>query len=95
MIAIEKGGRLVFSNPASSEGRVAMTVRTSEDGGRTWSVGTLLHAGPSAYSSLVELAPDRVGCLHECGETHPYERIRFESVRLPAATSPSPSPASE
>ena len=90
MIAIERGGRLVFSNPASSEGRVAMTVRTSEDGGRTWSVGTLLHAGPSAYSSLVDLGRDRVGCLHECGDAHPYERIRFESVRLPATSSPRP-----
>ena len=79
MIALDDGKLLVFSNPASSESRVGMTVRKSRDGGRTWSEGRLLHAGPSAYSSLVALEEGEVGCLYECGEKHPYERIRFVS----------------
>ena len=80
MIALDKGRRLVFSNPASATGRVAMTVRTSDDGGRSWSAGTLLHAGPAAYSSLAGVGGDRVACLYECGDSHPYEVIRFQTL---------------
>ena len=80
MITIDDGKVLVFSNPASPEKRVAMRVRRSTDGGTSWSDGILLHEGPSAYSSLVALPGDAVGCLYECGESHPYERIRFQRV---------------
>ena len=80
MIALDQGRRLVFSNPASATGRVAMTVRTSDDGGRTWTAGTLLHAGPAAYSSLAALEKGRVACLYECGASHPYEVIRFQTL---------------
>ena len=82
MIALDDGRRLVFSNPASSSSRTAMTVRTSDDGGASWSEGVLLHAGPSAYSCLTELADGGVGCLYERGTSHPYESIRFERVPL-------------
>lgn len=84
MIALDGGRRLVFSNPASSSSRTAMTVRTSDDGGREWLKGVVLHEGPSAYSSLVSLDPESVGCLYECGEQNPYERIRFQIVDLEA-----------
>ena len=84
MIALDGGRRLVFSNPASSSSRTAMTVRTSDDGGREWSKGVLVHEGPSAYSSLVPLDPESVGCLYECGEQNPYERIRFQVVEFAA-----------
>ena len=82
MIALDGGRRLVFSNPASSSSRTTMTVRTSDDGGATWSEGVLLHAGPSAYSCLTELVDGGVGCLYERGTAHPYESIRFERVPL-------------
>ena len=59
-----------------------MTVRTSDDGGRTWTAGTLLHAGPAAYSSLAALEQGRVACLYECGASHPYEVIRFQTLDL-------------
>lgn len=72
---------LVFSNPASAESRVGMTVRTSVDAGKTWTEGVLLHEGPSAYSSLVDLGGRSVGCLYERGEKHPYEKITFAVVR--------------
>jgi sialidase-1 len=80
MISLDDGLRLVFSNPASASQRVGMTVRGSLDGGNTWSNGIILHKGPAAYSSLVGLDEDSVGCLYECGDESPYERIRFQLV---------------
>ena len=80
MISLDDGLRLVFSNPASASARVRMTVRGSLDGGTNWSEGLVLHEGPSAYSSLVGLDEDSAGCLYECGERSPYERIRFQLV---------------
>ena len=80
MISLDTGRRLVFSNPAHASKRVGMTVRDSLDGGRSWSDGIVLHEGPAAYSSLVDLDADGVGCLYECGDAGPYERIRFQVV---------------
>ena len=67
---------LLFSNPAS-EKRIRMTVRASEDGGRTWPHSKLLHEGPSAYSSLAALRDGFVGCLYERGDSRPYETVVF------------------
>ncbi|MBM3738131.1 MAG: exo-alpha-sialidase [Acidobacteria bacterium] len=67
---------LVFSNPAS-ERRENMTVRLSHDDGRTWPVAKSLHAGASAYSSLVSLPGGGVGCFYESGTKSPYERLTF------------------
>lgn len=91
MISMDDGGRppeggdflvptLLFSNPASAESRVRMTVRMSGDGGEGWTDGAVLHEGPSAYSSLVDLGSGAAGCLYERGEGHPYERITFARV---------------
>jgi sialidase-1 len=71
---------LVFANAASAK-RERMTVRLSEDEGRTWPFARLIHEGPSAYSSLVLLPAREIGLLYERGGTSPYERITF--VRLP------------
>ena len=68
---------LIFSNPADAAARIRMTIKRSDDEGKTWSTVKLLHSGPSAYSSLVELPESAVGCLYECGEDNPYEEIRF------------------
>ncbi len=73
---------LLFSNPAATT-RSNMTVRLSPDDGKTWSASRLIHAGPSAYSNLVELDARTVGLLYESGEAGPYERIEF--ARLPLA----------
>jgi sialidase-1 len=79
-------GRLLFSNPDARPGpngnaRKRMTVRLSNDDGRTWPTAGLVHAGPSAYSCPALLPDGTVGLLYECGEKRPYERIRF--ARLP------------
>jgi sialidase-1 len=72
-------GRLLFSNPASTK-REQMTVRLSLDDGQTWPSRLVLHWGPAAYSCLTVLPDGLIGCLYECGDAHPYERIRFARV---------------
>jgi len=73
---IRAGRLLYFSNPASTR-REKMTVRASPDWGRTWTEGRMLHEGPSAYSCLAPIGSKELGCLYECGEKGPYERIAF------------------
>jgi sialidase-1 len=78
---IRAGKRLVFSNPAS-EKRENMTVKVSNDNGRTWRVLRVVHPGPSAYSNLVDLGGNRAGLLYERGGTNPYESIVWTTVSL-------------
>jgi sialidase-1 len=68
---------LLFSNPAHPTKRINLTVRASEDNGAKWPRALVLHAGPTAYSCLVALDEAAVGCLYECGERRPYEKITF------------------
>ncbi len=84
--------RLLFANPdiagerfASVE-RARMTLKLSYDEGRTWPVKKLIHAGPSAYSSLVRLPDGRIGLLFEGGEKHRREWIRFVRLTLDRLT---------
>jgi sialidase-1 len=71
-----KPGVILFSNPASTK-RERMTVRLSHDECATWPVSRMVHSGPSAYSCLVILPGQTVGCLYECGEQSPYEKIKL------------------
>lgn len=73
---------IVFSNPASKDKRIKMTVRASTDEGRTWPFAKELHAGPAAYSSLAALDNGNIACFYEAGEKHPYETIVFKSFPL-------------
>lgn len=73
---------LVFSNPASSR-RERMTVKTSSDGGTRWTTGIELWEGPAAYSCLVSIDDQALGCLYERGEKNAYEAICF--ARIPVA----------
>lgn len=75
VIALEDD-RLVFANPASTA-RENLTVRISEPGGQSWSGGSVLHAGPAAYSDLVIQEDERIGCLYECGDERPYEQLIY------------------
>jgi sialidase-1 len=76
-------GLLLFSNPAHETDRRTMTVRISDDDGRTWNAGRPLHEGPSAYSCLAVMPDGDVGCLYEKGDAHPYESIVL--ARFPLA----------
>ncbi|MEO7653248.1 MAG: sialidase family protein [Bryobacteraceae bacterium] len=75
------GRVLLFSNPAATK-RVNMTVRLSRDEGKTWPAAQSLYAGPSAYSSLVDLGGNQAGCLFECGEKNAYQEICFTKFSL-------------
>ena len=74
--------RLLFSNPASREERILMTVRLSYDEGETWPVAKTVYAGPSAYSCLTVLPDMTIGCLYERGVGHAYETITFARIPL-------------
>jgi len=83
--AVDQGGAtnlILFSNPATTSTRTRMTVRRSWDETATWDAGTLIHAGPSAYSDLVKLSDGRVGLFFEKGVSSPYETITFVSFDL-------------
>jgi len=73
--------RILFANPASTQ-RERLTVRLSYDEGATWPLSRTIHAGPAAYSCLVVLPDKTIGCLCECGEKHPYEKIAFTRFPL-------------
>ena len=79
--------RIIFSNPASAEKRVAMTVKMSYDEGLTWPIARILHAGPSAYSVLTHLPSSQIACLYERGVINPYEKITFAQFSLNWLTS--------
>jgi sialidase-1 len=81
-------GVILFSNPADAERRARLTIRMSTDDGETWPQAAVLHEGAAAYSCLVALGGEQVGCLYEADD---YERIllaRFtlEWVRQAVAT---------
>jgi sialidase-1 len=78
---------LLFSNPASTQ-RVNMTVRLSRDDGKSWVASRTVHAGPSAYSNLVEIGRDLAGLLYERGQDRPYERISFARFSLRRLAAP-------
>jgi len=72
------GERLFFSNPNSPDRRENLTLRVSDDGGKTWSEGKTVCAGNSAYSSLAVLPGGDVGVLYERDD---YNEIVFIRLR--------------
>jgi sialidase-1 len=74
---------IAFSNPAHPRKRERGLLRTSVDGGKTWSQGLLLEPGSFAYSSLVSLGSRRVGVLYEHVEKPERYRILYREVILP------------
>ena len=57
--------RLLFCNPASTQGRKNMTMRLSYDEGKTWPIEKVIYVGPSAYSCLAVLPNGKIGLLYE------------------------------
>lgn len=70
-------GEWIFSNPNHAQRRVALTVRSSTDGGRVWSDGRLLEPGGAMYSSLSVLRDGRIGVLYESADSHGLVFARF------------------
>jgi sialidase-1 len=66
---VRSGNRLLFSNPHNPSGRERrnLTVKASDDWGRTWPVAMTIEPGPSGYSDLAAGADGTVFCLYERG----------------------------
>ena len=77
------GGPLLYAGPEHPDGRVAMAVRRSDDGGVTWSTCRRISGLHAAYSSMAMLDAATVGVLYETGDWTPYDRI--ELVAIPVA----------
>ena len=88
MAAAAGGNSLFFVAPNSAQRRERLTLHRSDDGGRSWPRSLLLHAGPSAYSSVTLLPGGCLGVLYERGERRTSffaEQVAF--LRLPLAAS--------
>ncbi len=70
-------GELILSNPNNAARRVALTVRSSADGGKSWSNGRLLDAGTAMYSCMTVLRDGRIGILYESGDAADLVFARF------------------
>jgi sialidase-1 len=70
------GNRLIFTNAASTK-RENLTIKSSADWGKTWTVQGVLHQGPAAYSTVIALHDGSLAVMYECGEKSAYERIVF------------------
>ena len=77
------GGPLLYAGPGHPDGRVAMAIRRSDDGGRTWRTCRRISGLHAAYSSMAMLDASTVGLLYETGDWTPYDRI--ELVAVPVA----------
>ena len=73
---------LLHSNCSNASGRTKMTIKTSADGGKSWSSGYLVWGGYTAYSDMVMLDDKIIGILYENGDAGSYERISFEKAAL-------------
>jgi len=74
MASLVRGGRwLLFSNLDNPSGpeRRNLTVRASDDDGKTWPRSRVLEPGPSAYSDLAADGAGNVYCLYERSATGP------------------------
>jgi sialidase-1 len=71
------GGRLLLTTPAHPSIRRELTLFASDDAGRGWRPGLVLHEGMAGYSDLVPLPGGRVGVLYEAGETSSFATLRF------------------
>jgi sialidase-1 len=76
--------RILFANPASETDRVRMTIRMSEDDGKTWPVSKVLYEGSSAYSDLAIAADQTILCLYEADD---YTQLRLARFNLEWLTS--------
>lgn len=74
------GGPLLYAGPEHPEGRVAMAIRRSDDGGVTWRTCRKISGLHAAYSSMAMLDATTVGLLYETGDWTAYDRIELAAV---------------
>lgn len=73
---------LFFSNPANSKSRRNVTLRMSEDDGKTWKYSMVLFPGFSAYSDIAVIDKDQIACFFEAGFGNANEGIIFKAVDI-------------
>jgi sialidase-1 len=78
----ERDGRshLLFANPADAKSRRNLTLRVSDDDGKTWPRSVVIEPGAAAYNCLAVFPDDTVGCLFERGN---YAHISFARLPIP------------
>ena len=74
-------GVLLLSNNNSKK-REKMTIRFSNDSGKSWSPGRLLDSRPSAYSCMAILPDGQIGILYEVGQKSSVETLTFARFSL-------------
>ncbi|XP_062301821.1 sialidase-1 [Osmerus eperlanus] len=87
--ALQKEGVLYFTNPASSQQRVNLTLRWSLTNGTSWEKNAVqIWAGPSGYSSMTSLRSDYpedrkyIFVIYEKGHKDYDETISFAKIHL-------------
>jgi hypothetical protein len=72
------GGKVLYAAPASGdEGRYNLTLRRSDDGGKSYPRKTRLMAGPGGYSVLTRIPQQAAGVSRSSSDTH--VGLAFES----------------
>lgn len=71
---------LLFSNPDHVSKRKNMTIKQSDDSGRTWRTVLRLSESPAAYSDLLVMDNGDVAILYETGLNNCYETITFSVI---------------
>ncbi|MFG2293924.1 exo-alpha-sialidase [Streptomyces sp. NPDC048603] len=84
LLQLPDGGPLLFSSPARQGGefsdRWTLAVRTSEDGGETWSEkGAVVARDRAGYSEMALLRSGEVGLLYETGKSASTGSLVFTS----------------
>ncbi len=74
------GGPLLYAGPEHADGRVAMALRRSDDGGATWWTCRRISGLHAAYSSMALLDAGTVGLLYETGDWTAYDRIEMAAI---------------
>ncbi len=80
-LAISNSEILVFCNTASLA-RNNLTIRLSHDAGITWNENLVVQEGPAAYSDLVQIDENTIGCLYEFGDDNCYDYIGFVLIQI-------------
>ncbi len=86
-LTIHPSGTLLLSHNDSKR-RERLTIRTSQDQGKTWSHGRLLDGRLTAYSCLAVLPDGDIGILYEVGDKDSVETLTFARFPLDWALQP-------
>ncbi len=70
-------GTLLFSNPEHPRKRKNMSVRKSDDSGKTWKTVYRLSENPAAYSDIMVLNDGNIAIFYETGKESCYETMVF------------------